>query len=121
MRSFVAVAEAGHLTRASEKPDVSQTAVSGQIKALEDELDRALFDRTSSGMELTSADQRLLAEGARCGAELTQRGESTQGCPWTGAVPGVTKIFVERLWRSVKYERVNLKAYDGVSTVPIDR
>ena len=24
-------------------------------------------------------------------------------------------VFVERLWRSVKYERVYLKAYDGVS------
>jgi putative transposase len=28
-------------------------------------------------------------------------------------------VFVERLWRSVKYERVYLKAYDGVSAPPV--
>ncbi len=60
LRSFVAVAEAGHLTRASEKLHVSQPAVSAQIKALEDELDLALFERTSSGMVPTTAGQRLL-------------------------------------------------------------
>jgi len=65
LRSFVAVAEAGHLTRASEKLHVSQPAVSAQIKALEDELDLALFERTSSGMVLTSAGQRLLADAEK--------------------------------------------------------
>ena len=29
-------------------------------------------------------------------------------------------VFVERLWRSVKYERVYLRAYDGVSAARID-
>ena len=29
-------------------------------------------------------------------------------------------VFVERLWRSVKYERVYLKAYDGVSAARVD-
>lgn len=65
LRSFVAVAEAGHLTRASEKLHVSQPAVSAQIKALEDELELALFERTSSGMVLTSAGARLLADAEK--------------------------------------------------------
>lgn len=65
LRSFIAVAEAGHLTRAAEKLHVSQPAVSGQIRALEDELELALFERTSSGMELTFAGQRLLADADR--------------------------------------------------------
>ena len=65
LRSFVAVAEAGHLTRAAEKLHVSQPAVSAQIKALEDELELALFERTSSGMVLTSAGQRLLVDAER--------------------------------------------------------
>jgi DNA-binding transcriptional LysR family regulator len=65
LRSFVAVAEAAHLTRASEKLHVSQPAVSAQIKALEDELDLALFERTSSGMVLTSAGRRLLADAEK--------------------------------------------------------
>ncbi|MBK5104948.1 MAG: LysR family transcriptional regulator [Burkholderiales bacterium] len=65
LRSFVAVAEVGHLTRAAEKLHVSQPAVSAQIKALEDELDLALFERTSSGMALTRAGERLLADAEK--------------------------------------------------------
>jgi DNA-binding transcriptional LysR family regulator len=65
LRSFVAVAEVGHLTRAAEKLHVSHPAVSAQIKALEDELDLALFERTSSGMALTRAGERLLADAER--------------------------------------------------------
>ena len=30
-------------------------------------------------------------------------------------MPACSNVFVERLWRSVKYERVYLKAYDSVS------
>ena len=65
LRSFVAVAEAGHLTRAAEKLHISQPAVSAQIKALEDELDLSLFERTPSGMVLTSAGERLLNDAGR--------------------------------------------------------
>jgi DNA-binding transcriptional LysR family regulator len=65
LRSFVAVAEVGHLTRASERLHVSQPAVSGQIKSLEDELALTLFERTPSGMELTFAGQRLLADAEK--------------------------------------------------------
>ncbi|MCC7040374.1 MAG: LysR family transcriptional regulator [Burkholderiales bacterium] len=60
LRSFAAIAELGHLTRAAERLHVSQPAVSAQIKALEDELGVALFDRVSSGMVLTAAGRRLL-------------------------------------------------------------
>src|ERR1700694_4251319 len=65
LRSFVAVAAAGRLPRAAEKRHVSQPAVSAQIKALEDELEVALFGRTPSGMELTFAGQRLLADAQK--------------------------------------------------------
>jgi DNA-binding transcriptional LysR family regulator len=65
LRSFAAVAEAGHLTRAAEKLHISQPALSAQIKALEDELGVPLFDRTSSGMMLTASGQRLLGEAEK--------------------------------------------------------
>lgn len=65
LRSFAAVAEAGHLTRAAEKLHISQPAVSAQIKALEDELEVALFERTPSGMVLTPAGGRILADAVK--------------------------------------------------------
>ena len=62
LRSFVAVAEEGHLTRASERLFTSQPAISAQIKALEEELAVILFDRTPRGMKLTPHGERLLAQ-----------------------------------------------------------
>ena len=65
LRSFAAVAEFAHLTRAAEKLHISQPAVSAQIKALEDELGVVLFERTPSGMVLTSAGRKLLPEAEK--------------------------------------------------------
>ena len=65
LRSFAAVAELGHLTRAADRLHVSQPALSAQIKALEDELGVALFERVSSGMALTTAGRRLLPEAQK--------------------------------------------------------
>ncbi|MDQ3261797.1 MAG: LysR family transcriptional regulator [Burkholderiales bacterium] len=60
MRTFATVAELGQLTRAGEALHVSQPAITAQIKALEDELQLELFERTSSGMLLTRAGESLL-------------------------------------------------------------
>lgn len=65
LRSFAAVAELGHLTRAAERLHVSQPALSAQIKALEDELALALFERGAGGMALTAAGRELLPEALR--------------------------------------------------------
>jgi DNA-binding transcriptional LysR family regulator len=61
LRSFVVVAELGHLTRAAERLHISQPALSAQIKALEDELELELFERKPSGMVLSSAGKQLVA------------------------------------------------------------
>ncbi|HEU0204555.1 MAG TPA: LysR family transcriptional regulator [Burkholderiaceae bacterium] len=65
LRTFVAVAEEGHLTRAAERLHLSQPAVSGQIKALEQEFDLRLFERTANGMTLTVSGRELLTEAQR--------------------------------------------------------
>jgi DNA-binding transcriptional LysR family regulator len=62
LRTFVTVAREGSITRASELLHLSQPAVSAHIKAIEDGLALALFERTSRGMSLTHDGQRLLAK-----------------------------------------------------------
>ena len=53
------------MTRAGEALHVSQPAITAQIKALEDDLQVTLFERTSTGMVLTKAGQRLLAHAEK--------------------------------------------------------
>jgi DNA-binding transcriptional LysR family regulator len=62
LRTFVAVAREGSITRASELLHLSQPAVSAHIKAIEDTLGLTLFERTARGMSLTSDGQRILAK-----------------------------------------------------------
>jgi len=62
LKTFVVVAEEGHLTRASVRLHTSQPSVSAHIKALEEELDTRLFIRTPKGMRLTEAGERLRAK-----------------------------------------------------------
>ncbi len=59
LRTFVVVAEEGHLTRAAERLFASQPTVSSHIKALEKELGVPLFLRTPRGMRLTETGRRL--------------------------------------------------------------
>lgn len=58
---FVEVAKEKNITRASEKLNISQPAVTRHIKNLENELNIILFNRTK-GMELTDAGQKLYKE-----------------------------------------------------------
>ena len=58
---FWAVAREGHLTRAAGQLNVSQSALSAQIKQLEDQLGRSLFTRQGRSLQLTEAGRVALA------------------------------------------------------------
>lgn len=65
LRSFVAVADSGGVTRAAGVLHLTQSAVSMQIKRLEEALDIQLFDRAGRGIALTAAGEQLLGYARR--------------------------------------------------------
>jgi DNA-binding transcriptional LysR family regulator len=65
LRTFVIVADAGGFARASGRLNLTQSAASRQILALEQELGVALFDRIGRRIQLTSEGQDLLRRSRR--------------------------------------------------------
>ena len=55
LNTFIAVADCGSFTKASERLYISPTAVMKQMNALESHLDLKLIKRTTSGVRLTAA------------------------------------------------------------------
>jgi len=60
LRSFVAIIDAGGVTRAAGFLNLTQSAVSMQIKRLEDMLDLQLLDRSTRKLAPTAAGEQLL-------------------------------------------------------------
>lgn len=65
MRAFVAVAESGRMTTAARMVNLSQGAVSQQIKRLESLFGVSLFERTASAARLTREGERLIVSAHR--------------------------------------------------------
>lgn len=65
LRYFVAVAEAGHMTRAAAALGLQQPPLSQQIRAIEATVGTPLFRRHPRGMSLTDAGQELLPRARR--------------------------------------------------------
>ena len=65
LRYFRAVADEGNLTRAAEKLNLSQSALSTQIRTLEARLGHDLFERVGRTLELTEVGRITLDHAAR--------------------------------------------------------
>ena len=65
LRSFVAVADAGGVTKASGFLNLTQSAVSMQLKRLEQSMGLSLIDRTARTVSLTGAGEQLLSYARR--------------------------------------------------------
>lgn len=65
LRTFVAVAEEQHLTRAAERLYISQSGASAHIRAIEENLGVQLFERTNRSLELTRAGHVLLRQAKK--------------------------------------------------------
>jgi DNA-binding transcriptional LysR family regulator len=60
LEAFYTIATEGSMTRAALVLHISQPALSRRLQSLEEHLERTLFERTPTGMELTESGQKLL-------------------------------------------------------------
>src|SRR5262249_28345236 len=122
LRSFAAVADTGSFTAAGELVARTQSAVSVQVKRLEEIVGRRVFERTSRSLALTPAGETLLGYARRI---LELNDESVRRIvepPVTGAIRlGITEYFVPAelpriLSRfAMAYPGVQLEARMGLS------
>jgi len=104
LRSFVTIAETGGVTRAAAKLNLTQSAVSMQIRRLETALEHPLLARAGRGVELTHHGEKLLSYGRNLLAindEVLRRmthepieGELVMGVPPDIIFPYITRVLI---------------------------
>lgn len=72
LRTIKAIHETGGLARAADRLNITQSALSHQIKGIEDQVGVELFVRRSKPLKLSSAGMRLLAAADRILPEIAQ-------------------------------------------------
>ena len=117
LRSFVTAAESGGVTRAAHFLNLTQSAVSMQLKRLEEAMGQPLIDRSGRGIQLTGQGEqllsyvrRMLALNDEIVARLTDRayeGEVRLGVPADIVYPHVPQV-LKRFDREYPRVRVNL-------------
>ena len=65
LRAFVAVSATGGMTAAGRHLNLTQAAVSQQIKRLEEQFETQLFDRSQRRLAMTPSGERLFAHAER--------------------------------------------------------
>lgn len=74
IQAFLAVAEAGSISRAAERLGQSQPTLSRQIAAFERQLGSCLFERKTRGLRLTEVGARMVEPARRMQAAAQQLG-----------------------------------------------
>jgi len=101
LKSFLTIAYEKNLTRAAETLHLSQSALSSQIKLLEEDLGVSLFSRTSRGMAITDQGRILMTHAQdvlETASQLQKRAEEmSRGITATVSIglntdPGFLKI-----------------------------
>ena len=109
LRHFLAIAEAGSLTRAAEGLGLAQPALSQSIKKMETELGVRLFERTQRGATLTTAGDAILEDVrmsvSRIDAAQAHARQIGQGIAGTLRVAFVAAASFEMLPRALRAHR----------------
>jgi len=105
LRYFQVVAHEGHLTRAAEQLNIAQSALSSQIRRLEERLGQSLFERRGRALHLTEAGRialdhadTIFATGDELLATLQQRTGERQALR-VGALATLSRNFQLRFLR----------------------
>jgi len=127
LRAFEAAARHLSFKKAAEELSVTPTAVSHQIKVLEQFLDLTLFRRLTRALELTPQGEAMLPkvrEGLECFAAAVERtrGQSSTGRLVVVAPPSfASRWLVPRLQRfTVDEPRVKLHVVSSLSAIDSD-
>lgn len=102
LRSFVAIADAGSIVRATEKIFLTQSALSLQMKRLSEILQVSLFRREQGALVLSSSGERLLELARQILLLNDQAVESLDGTGLNGPVRiGVVQDFGDEILSGV--------------------
>jgi len=97
LRTFVAIAETGSFTRAAEVVHKTQSAVSMQMKRLEERIGKPIFERDGRASKLTEDGERLLDYARRIVKLNSEALSIVGGTGLTGSVRlGVPDDYVDR-------------------------
>lgn len=109
LRHFLAIAEAGSLTRAAERLGIAQPALSQSIKKMESALGVRLFVRTQRGATLTLAGEAILedvrASVSRIDAAEAHARDIGQGLAGTLRIAFVASASFEIMPRALRAHR----------------
>lgn len=123
LRSFVTVADSGGVTRAAAQLNLTQSAVSMQLKRLEEMTGQPLIDRAGRGVALTAQGEqlagyarRMLALNDEAWGRLTHRefeGEVSFGAPHDIIHPHVPQVLRDF---TTAYPRVKVRLHSLMTT-----
>lgn len=126
---FIKAAECLNFTEAAHKVFISQSAISQQIKLLEQELEMSLFNRIGKRIELTEAGTLFLiharhtlknAENAK--QQIVDLQNLRTGTLYIGVTYGLTALFTETLILfSKKFPLIQIKVFFGTSEELIEK
>lgn len=107
--TLVHVAELGSISKAADRLNIVQPALSRQIRLLEQELGASLFERHGRGMAITEAGQEVLDHAVRILAELDSMRRSVEagrssfrGVVRIGTTPTVADIVTVPLMQRIR-------------------
>lgn len=128
LRTFIAVTRHGTFAAAGERLGLTQSAVSSQIKRLEESLGFALFDRTRRAATLNAAGATTLARAEELLALFAKLGDlpddgSDGGLLRIGAIASVQSSLLPRALVPLrqKYPTLRLSLVPGVSMHLMDQ